>query len=269
MHKALLLFIAAPFIPALLAQSPRTNPSYSGVSIVNAADSQSGPLAANAIGTIYGQNLSYTTASLASDDINGGLLPLGLPGTGVNVLVGGIAATVFYVSSTQINFLVPSILIPGQTGVQVVLNGIAGPVIPITLADCSPALFQLDAQTVIATRLDGSLVTAAAPAHPGEFLTFYATGLGDTVPPVVYRYVPQNPAPLQRLADFQVLLDGIPVERSLVLYAGIAPGFAGLYQVNVQIPNSAGQNPQVQIGLGSELSPSGLMLPLSTATGSN
>src|SRR5581483_11945334 len=137
-----------------VANLPHTNPSYTAFSIVNAADSQSGPLAANTIATIYGQNLSYTTAALASNDISGGLLPLGLPGSGVNVLVGGIAATVFYVSPTQINFLVPNILIPGQTGVQVVLNSNAGPIIPVTLADCSPALFQLDAQTVIATRLD-------------------------------------------------------------------------------------------------------------------
>jgi len=260
MPASLLLLVLVPLLAA--ASEPHNSPPfYATDSITNSADYLNA-LAPNAIGTIFGTGLSYTTASLSAQDIVGGVMPYGLPGSGVNVLIGGLAANLFYVSPTQINFLVPSILIPGPTRIQVVLNGIAGPSVPFMLAAASPALFELDPKTVIATRLDGSLITAAAPAQPGEILTLYATGLGDTIPPVIYSNVAVAAATLQLLSKFKVLLDGTPVDSSLILYAGIAPGYAGLYQINVQLPNTVGSNPDLQIGLGDALSPTGLKLPL-------
>src|SRR5258708_2277717 len=141
--------------PAVLGDAP----FYSAGSVVNSADSQTGPLASNTIGTVYGKGLSYVTRTLTADDVRGGVLPTVLPGTGVTVLIGGAPANIFYVSPTQINFLVPSTLRPGRTDFQVVMNGISGAVVPLDMATSSPAMFQMDAQTVIATRLDGSLVT--------------------------------------------------------------------------------------------------------------
>ncbi len=253
------LFLFASWLAA--ASEPHDAPFYATDSIVNSADYHTA-LAPNAIGTIFGTGLSYTTASLSAQDIVGGVMPYGLPGSGVNVLIGGIAANLFYVSPTQINFLVPSILLPGPTHIQVVLNGLAGPSVPFTLASASPALFLLDPHTVIATRVDGSLITAAAPAHAGEVLTFYATGLGDTIPPVIYSNVAATAATLQLISEFKVLLNGTQVDASLILYAGIAPGYAGLYQINVQLPQTVDSNPDLQIGLGDAVSPAGSKLPL-------
>jgi uncharacterized protein (TIGR03437 family) len=237
-------------------------PFYTTASIVNSADGQAGPLAPNAIGTIYGTGLSYTTRALAPADVIGGVLPTTLPGTGATVLIGLIAANVFYVSPTQINFLVPSVLQPGRIDFRVVLNGIAGPPVPVDLAVVSPAMYQADAQTVIATRLDGSLVTADAPARPGDVIVLYATGLGDTQPPPILANIATMAAPLRQMADFKVLLDGAAVDRTLILYAGLAPGFAGLYQINVRLPDGVGGNPQIQIGLADVISPLGLKLPV-------
>jgi uncharacterized protein (TIGR03437 family) len=249
---------ALAFGPALLADSP----FYTTSSIVNSADGQIGPLAPNTIGTIYGTGLSYATRVLAPADVIGGVLPTTLPGTGVTVLMGLIAANIFYVSPTQINFLVPSVLRPGQINLRVVLNGIAGPAVPLDLAAASPAIYQIDGQTVIATRLDGSLVTADAPARPRDVIVLYATGLGDTQPPPIDSNIATTAAPLRQMADFKVLLDSVVVDRSLILYAGLAPGFAGLYQINVRLPDGVGGNPQIQIGLADAISPAGLKLPV-------
>ena len=120
----------------------------------------------------------------------------------------------------------------------------------------------MDVQTVIATRLDGSLVTWDAPAHPGEVVVLYATGLGETVPPVIYSNIATGPAPIKQLADFKVMLDGAVVDSSFVLYVGIAPGFGGLYQINLRLPDALGENPEIQIGVAAALSPSGLKLPV-------
>lgn len=250
------------FGPLLLAgaSSSREAPSYSEASIVNSADFQ-GSLAPNSIGTIYGVRLAYATRALASDDISGGILPTTLAGTGTRVLIGGLAANVYYISPTQINFLVPSKLLPGPVDVQVTLDGLAGPAVVINLAPAAPALFMLDGETVIATRLDGSLLTQDAPAHPGEFVTVYATGLGETVPPAQYGRVAAAAAQLKQLAAFQVLLDGVAVDPTRVYYAGLAPGFAGLYQINIKLPDEISENPELRIAMCDAISRPGLKIP--------
>ena len=242
--------------------APKAAPFYTADSIVNSANGQPGPLAPNSIATIYGTGLAYVTRSLTGDDVRSGLLPTALPGTGVTVSVGSLAANVFYVSPTQINFLVPSIMRPGRTTVRVVLDGIAGPAAAIQLAEESPALFQLDAQTVIAVRLDGSLITSGVPARPGDIVVLYATGLGQTVPAAVYSTITAGAAPIVNLSEFTVLLDGAAVDPAMVLYAGAAPGFAGLYQINLRLPPGTGANPQIQFSVGSAVSPANLSLPV-------
>ena len=237
-------------------------PLYSAASIANSADNQSGPLAPNTLATIYGQNLAYGTKALSSDDIKGGILPTVFPGTGVHVLIGNIVANLIYVSPTQINFLVPANLIPATVNAQVVVDGWAGPAIPIQLAAASPGLFQLDAQNAIATRADGSLITPDAPAKPGDVVVLYATGLGQTLPPAVYSLIPKQAASIIALADFTVSFDGVVADPGLVFYAGVAPGFGGLYQINLKLPGWVGPNPRIVIGLAGALSAPGVTLPV-------
>src|SRR5207302_7350226 len=95
-------------------------PVYSAESIVNAADNQTGTLAPNTIATVYGAGLAYGTRALTADDIRGGVLPTALPGTDVRVIIGGLPANLYYVSPTQINFLVPANLLPGKTTFKLV-----------------------------------------------------------------------------------------------------------------------------------------------------
>jgi uncharacterized protein (TIGR03437 family) len=74
-------------------------------------------------------------------------------------------------------------------------------------------------------------VTTASPARPGEILHFYAVGLGP-VQPSVATGVPGPENPLAMLAT--------PLDCNVpVLFAGLAPGLVGFYQVTVQIPADA------------------------------
>ncbi|MDP8982937.1 MAG: hypothetical protein M3O35_20360 [Acidobacteriota bacterium] len=236
-------------------------PFYTSASIVNAADSQGG-LAPNTIVTIYGTGLAFTTRAITADDIKEGMLPTVLPNTGVRVSVGGILANIYYVSPGQINLLVPALLSPGTSYVQVFLDGRAGPQVSLPLGAVSPALFQLDSQNAVAARVDGSVVTPDNPAHPGDIAILYATGLGATVPPAVYGTVAPAAAVLKDMASFQLVLDGTPLDPSLVLYAGAAPGFAGLYQINCVLPTSTGASPEIRIGVAAQLSKTGVTLPV-------
>jgi uncharacterized protein (TIGR03437 family) len=245
--RALVVCLAAfSFAPILTADAP----IYSADSLVNSADNQAGWLAPNTIATMYGKYLSYATATLTPADIRGGVLPTVLPSTGARILVNGLPANPYYVSPTQINFLIPPNLLPGPATVQLVINGLAGPPISVALGAAAPALFQIDRQNIIATHADGSLITPAASAKPGDVVVLYATGLGQTIPPMGYGELPSSAAPLQMLSRFQVFLDGNPVDASSIAYAGIAPGFAGLYQINLILPGSTGSNPDIRLAVG-------------------
>ncbi len=260
----LVIFLAVAFVGSTLQAdtiAPRLAPSYSGPSIVNAADNQPGVLAPNTIATMYGSGLAYVTKALSSSDLHGGLLPTVLPGTGVRIFVGGISAGIFYVSPNQINFLVPSILIPGPSDVQLAIDGLAGPDIPIQLAASAPAFFQSDPQTIIATHVDGSLLTAAAPGRSGESIVLYATGLGQVVPPLSNLQIPTAAARIKQFDDLKITIGGSPLDAGSIAYAGVSPGYPGLYQVNVRLPDSLGQNVDVRIALTDQSSPAGLILP--------
>ena len=259
----LLVFVAARYCPGADVPAPREAPDYSAASILNSADNQSDTLAPNTIASIYGANLAYSTAGLTAGDINGGALPFTL-GTGeTTVYVGGFAANLYYVSPIQINFLVPPMLLPGPLTIRVLVDTASGPFTPVTLAPAAPGLFQLDASNVVATLVDGSVLTPTAPAHPGDIVVLYATGLGATVPSAIYGQLPTAAAALAPGANLQILLDGLAVDPSAIMYAGIAPDNAGLYQINLMLPMSTGANPAIQLVMGQASSISGVHLPVS------
>ena len=179
-------------------------------------------------------------------------------------MVGGIFAPLLYVSPTQVNFIVPASLVPGQTNIYLLRDFIITPTSQITLLDAAPALF-VDNSTIAAQHADGSLISSKAPAYPGEVIVVYGTGLGRTDPTQVDGSVARSAAPIILLDQLQVLLDGqaVPVEN--ILYAGITPGFAGLYQINLRLPDHIGATPELRIALGDQMSQGALRLQVDTA----
>jgi uncharacterized protein (TIGR03437 family) len=242
----------------------RVAPFYTAASVVNAADNQSGLLAANTIGTIYGANLSYSTTAVGANDVQKGSLPMMLGASETTVFINNFAAGLYYVSPTQINFLIPQNQSPGPGTLLVLVDSTEGPAIPVTLGAAAPGLFQLDAQNAVATEADGSLLTAATPAQPGDIVILWATGLGETVniSPESYLEIPVAAASLVAGANLSILLDGVAVDPDAIDYAGVAPGYAGLYQINLTLPLSTGANPEIRLQLDGASSVAGLHLPV-------
>jgi uncharacterized protein (TIGR03437 family) len=248
-------------------------PAYSESGIVDSAGFTAGALAPYSLATIYGSGLSFGSAAApAAAD-----LPYSL--AGVQVIVAGVyAAQLFYVSESQINLLVPNSLRPGPVTIRVARQGVAGPDVAVTLFEASPALFRTPSGFVIATHADNSAADEASPAKPGEVVVLYAAGLGRTSPELPDRGAPSVAAQIRRKDDLQLLLNGAAVDSKRILYAGITPGWPGLYQINVSLPEDAGPDPEVRIVIGERTSASGLKLavrpdetgarpPASTETG--
>jgi uncharacterized protein (TIGR03437 family) len=246
----------------VLADTSGSGPYYTAQSIANSAAGVAGLYAPNTFVTIYGQNLAYATASLTAADISGGMLPTVLGGTGVRVLINNIPANIYYVSPTQVNLLIPTSLIAGPAMLQLVVDSLAGPAIPIMLQTAAPGFFQSDATTILGIHVDGSTITAASPAKAGEIVVLFASGLGPTNPAAIPNQIPQSAASITPMSNFSMLINGVAVNPQQILYAGVAPTFAGLFQINVLLPANTPANPQIQIGYAGTFSPAGRVLPL-------
>jgi uncharacterized protein (TIGR03437 family) len=77
---------------------------------------------------------------------------------------------------------------------------------------------------------------------------------------VIPDQVPLLAAPLAATNQFQVLLNGIVVDPSRIYYAGATPTCAGLFQVNVRLPDDTAVNPEVRITSSGIVSPPGRFL---------
>jgi uncharacterized protein (TIGR03437 family) len=251
---------AAPGLRADPVTATGNAPSYTAAGIVSAATQTAEPLAPNSIATIYGTNLSWTTYAIAASDVSNGELPTQLQG--VTVLVNGIPCNIFYVSPGQINFLMPYEITMSSAAVVVVRQGAAGPTVTIPMAVTSPAFFVWNGNLAVAEHANGSLITPQAPAQAGEIVVLYAGGLGRTSPDIASGQVVSAATSIRLLPELQILLNGSPCASGNILYAGLAPDFVGLYQINLQLPDNVPANPEIQIAIGLQVSPASVQLPV-------
>jgi uncharacterized protein (TIGR03437 family) len=195
-----------------------------------------------------GQIVSIFGAELAPAAGSATGFPLPQSLQGVTVTVGGIAAPLFYVSPSQINFQVPFDVAQGATSI-VVKRGSGSPLVSavvrsVFVIPATPGIFTAAGDgynsPVVVHTSDYTQVTAQNPAHAGEFLAIFCTGLG-AVNGSVRAGDAASAAPVQ--PSFEVVVDSAGVGSAP--YAGLAPGFAGLYQVNFQV--SANETPGVKL----------------------
>ena len=188
-----------------------------------------GPLAPGTISQVYGSGLAATTVSP-------GVLPLVTSFNNTFVVIGGISAPLYFLSDGQLNVQIPYELAPNQQYAAIVsANGAITVPDQIDVVPAVPGVVAFGDGTIIAQHgLDFSLVDAAHPAKPGEFLIMYLAGMGATNPSVASGAVsPLAPTTVQPT----VTVDGQAV--TAMPYAGLTPGLVGLYQINFQVPANA------------------------------
>ena len=244
----------------LSATIPAT-PSITGV--VNGASFTAGSMTPNTYVTIQGTNLASTTDTW-NKSIVGGALPTSLSGVTVNF--SNTPAYVSYISPTQINVLAPPFAV-GAVGVQVNNNGAFASSRTLGVAPESPAVFVLNGGQAIATRQDYTYAVkngtiaglATTPAKPGDVLILWGTGFGFTNPVALPGSVTPSDTTYSTVQSIAVTINNVP---ATVYGAALAPGFAGLYQVAIQVPASLsnGDWPLVATTQDGFSSPTGVIL---------
>jgi uncharacterized protein (TIGR03437 family) len=89
---------------------------------------------------------------------------------------------------------------------------------------------------------------------PGESIFLFASGLGQTTPPQLSGFVPGYASLIKNFASFAVWINGAQLDPSLVGYAGILPGAAGVYEVVVTLPVPLPHNPEVRMSVAGVMS---------------
>jgi uncharacterized protein (TIGR03437 family) len=233
-------------------------------------------LSLNAIATAFGSSFAPpgTVKQVGPDDLVNGLLPTVV--NGVCIFINNVAASIFALYSNQINFQVPQVPSTGTVGVQVATscgtsNELRSPSQTVPVAETTPEFFYLvhnrDGKNPIAAvkALTGEYVGAPGllpgkfvPAVPQDIITAYFTGGGITNPAYASGELPSDAASVS--GAVAISIGGIQLSSSEILYAGVTPGAAGLYQVNMVVP--AGVQPGNQpviLRIGSVASPTGYL----------
>jgi uncharacterized protein (TIGR03437 family) len=178
--------------------------------------------------TLFGSNLAAVTQTASP--------PYPPSVAGVSVLINGAPSPIYLVSPGQINALVPYATTGTTASIVVNNNGTMSNAVQAPVAASAPGIFSLDRNGVgggAILHADFSLVSLAKPAKRGETVLIYLTGLGNVNPPVADGTA-GGANPLSRaVATVNVLIGGLP---ATVSYAGLAPLFPGLYQLNVVVP---------------------------------
>lgn len=216
-------------------------PGGGSLGISSAASGDPAAIAPGAIVSIYGQGLASTTATSPAYP-----LPAATVG-GASVTMNGWPAPIFFASSTQLNVQVP-FEVSGAVSVSVAVNGAPVNSGNITVQGAAPGVFQLGQGRAAALNVDNTVNSSSNPAAVGSTLQLYVTGLGALIPAVATGASGGANAPSNSKQTVTATIGGQP---ATVRYAGAAPGYAGLNQLNVTVPSLASGNYPVQISVGS------------------
>lgn len=201
-------------------------PEFQREGVVDSATFQPG-VAPGSLATIFGRGFVAATRNIAAD----GTVEL----AGLTVSVNGISAPLLMAGYSgemeQVNVQIPFEVLPGVADVEIRnAAGQSSRVGGIPIYPVHPRIF-----TGGIVHIDGPAVTPENPAKPGGLLSIYLTG-GGAIAAATGIPGPIPPPALE--LPTRVSVDG---EQGRVLFAGYAPNWIGVYQINLEIPQISGR----------------------------
>jgi uncharacterized protein (TIGR03437 family) len=226
-------------------------------------------VAAGSLVAIFGNQFA---SGLAQADT----IPLSTTLGATSVTINGVSAPLDFVAAGQINAQVPYEVFPagvtsGSVNVVVTNNGIASAPQALVINPFEPGVFAANGYAIAYFGAAGPLFGEfaapvgtfpnATPAHPGDILTVYATGLGAVNPAVQSGH-----NSLDQLR-FTVVMPTVLIGNTpaTVQFSGLAPSFPGIYQLNIVVPQVATNNAlPLQIQMNGITSPPSAMIAVTS-----
>jgi len=244
-------------VPVAFEVVARGNPVLTAGGVVNNATFAGGdPLGQGTIAAVFGEQFIF------GEPVGAASLPLGTTLGAARVLVNNVPAPVYYTSYGQINFQVPYDAVTGTATVIVEAGGQRSNGVTVPIAARAPRILRLGIGNYgIIVNPDGTFplpasagLSSGRPARPGETLVIYAIGLGQTTPTVGNGTAAPS-SPLAVINPTPTVVIGNSAESVTPLFAGLTPGFVGLYQLNVTLPLSVevGNNVPLYVDMGGNI----------------
>ncbi|OFV93426.1 MAG: hypothetical protein A3H28_16440 [Acidobacteria bacterium RIFCSPLOWO2_02_FULL_61_28] len=193
-------------------------------------------VAPGAIAAIFGSRLTDGTSCLppSCNPRFGSNGRLNTTMAGAQVKVNGTPVPIFYSIPGQLGIQIPTELTGSSATVQVSVGSQSSPTVTVQVEPVSPGIFTFTSDGKGAgafTHVNGSPVTQQNPAHAGELVILYATGLGQVTPSVPTGALPGGAS--ATVTATTLTIDNITVRPDFV---GLAGCCVGLNQVNVRLP---------------------------------
>jgi uncharacterized protein (TIGR03437 family) len=189
---------------------------------------------------------------------------------GTSVTIGGKSAFVDYISSGQVNVVVPSDVPTGLEQVTVSTAGGTSNSYGITINALEPGLFAPASfniggtQYVFALLTDGDYALPSStgptsrPARPGDIITLYGIGFGPVVPNISAGELVEQTNTLGSILEISI--GGMPASLQ---FAGLIQNLTGLYQFNVVVPEVPSGNAALTFTLAGQAGTQRLYIPIS------
>jgi uncharacterized protein (TIGR03437 family) len=203
---------------------------------------------------LFGEQLTTGSAVIGSAP------PFGTSMGGATVYVNNQPAPIYYVSAGQIDFLIPYATAYGPGVVRVDQGGKTGNSVSVNIAPTAPLLLRLGIGDYANAVINDPAVPFPIPTTPGlpsrpavagtDVILFFGFGLGQTSPPAVdgQGASATQVNPLPTVVFGESLLPGSGV-TTVPAYAGLAPTFVGLYQINVTVPANSPKGSTIPVYL--------------------
>jgi uncharacterized protein (TIGR03437 family) len=205
-------------------------PTVPANGVTNGAGFIDGAIAPGSIVSIFGSNFGALRQAQN--------IPLPTVLSGTSAYINDQIVPLYFVSPQQINVQIPAQLADAGTArITVVRDGLTSIPVTISLAPYRPGLFHSGNTPIVISARTGTFVTAQAPARGGDVLVGYASGLGATGPQVPAGQAPPDGVLATSVfpTEYVLSIGGREIELPLQ-FSGLAPGFVGLYQFNLQLP---------------------------------
>ncbi len=194
--------------------------------VTNAGSYSTDAISPGSLISVFGSNLAAITASAQT-------VPLPMSVADTSVTINGVAAPVLFESPGQINAQVPWEIGAGAANVVVRSRGASSTPLKIAVQSAAPGLFTGEAGYVAALNADGSVNSAGHPAAAGTYISVFFTGQGPVTMAVDDGAPPPTGAIVSATSEVSATIGGTTAQLQ---FAGLAPLYAGVAQMNVKVP---------------------------------